>query len=360
VVVAEGTSGKISLDEKEITPNIQRNRLSRKSIKSKKFPDLGGTKDGKTEQLHDSEEVVVKPSPTSGPKTSIVETSSVDMRKASISSVSSGGSIPSASSITSIPDPSVFLTPKQKAARERAAKAKAAAAAAAAGMVSDEAQLIITDVKKADSALSCCELPTSAEAKSLSSAVVGELPDSGAVISMAMEIADRDVPIGAADLDNKRSAETKEATGVQPVDTRQVDGAAVDVQCVSEKEKVTENETLLYLPASSVDYDTLKDVSNKVKGMEGGSAAHVDVSETVPVKINLRGSISSGAAADNMADVSEVSVERTEPPDSCYEATLAEFQSGQSVRAPSPPALTATGKLQCVPQLSSEIAHCLL
>ncbi len=354
VVVAEGTSGKISLDEKEITPNIQRNRLSRKSIKSKKFPDLGGTKDGKTEQLHDSEEVVVKPTPTSGPKASIVETSSVDMRKASISSVSSGGSIPSASSITSIPDPSVFLTPKQKAARERAAKAKAAAAAAAAGMVSDEAQLIITDVKKADSALSCCELPTSAEPKSHSSAVVGELPESGDVISVAMEIADRDVPIGTADLDNKRSAEAKEATCVQQGDTRQVAGAAVDVQCTTEQGKVIENETL---PASSDEYDTLKDVSNKVKGMEGGSA-HVDVSETVPVKINLRGS--SGAAADNMADVSEVSVERTEPPGSCYEATLAEFQSGQSVRAPSPPALTATGKLQCVPQLSSEIAHCLL
>ena len=65
------------------------------------------------------------------------EIDQLDKRKSSISSISSGGSIPSSSSITSIPDPTVFLTAKQKAARERAAKAKAAAAAHHSGSTTD-------------------------------------------------------------------------------------------------------------------------------------------------------------------------------------------------------------------------------
>jgi hypothetical protein len=116
-------------EDTKLNPKLERNQPSRKSIKSKREFErkdyLNLTKEDDDNKENTNVGVVVSLASDSF-QTDLTQN---DHRKSSITSVSSGGSIPSSSSITSIPDPTLFLTAKQKAARERAAKAKAAAAA---------------------------------------------------------------------------------------------------------------------------------------------------------------------------------------------------------------------------------------
>jgi len=274
-------------EEKEIIPNLQRNRPSRKSMKKKIFPDIisASSNDVQKDEHADLENVSRCLSP-------VLSTSNIDFmphetRKASISSVSSGGSIPSCSSITSIPDPSVYLTPKQKAARERAAKAKAAAAAFRLDAeMYDHVEQPLVPVKFPPEHI-CSDRDKASE-----------LNTSFSVLSSEKNTKEK------ADINVNENSENTEIIS-----------------------NVLSTEIEICALASTI-VDTLEGLSREAENYDPTSADR----ETT---------------GDRVADFTEIRQEHKEQPDSSYEANLAAFQSSESSRPPCD--VTPAGKLQfCV------------